>query len=181
MGWLFFVTWFLIVFIAIFIAYTEGGLSFSDILFGCVIGTLLHILLSLIIMAHLSSYGEEVSSVSERELVQASFSNSIDGNFYLGFGSVKDKPVYIYYYKTADGRYKVARADCSRFTIRESETETPKIVLYKRFKLVKQSGWFVKSWLGSRVHSDFPYAKNAGEFVVPAGTIEKMNFSKLNL
>ena len=181
MGWLFFITWILILFIATIITRTEGRLSSSDILFGCMIGTLWHMILSFLIVAGLSCCGKEVTSVSERELVQASFSNSIDGHFYLGFGSLEDVPVYVYYYKTVDGSYQVARVECSKFTIRESDTETPKIVFYKRFKLADNSGWFTRSWLGPLIHCNFPYNEETGEFVVPVGTIEKLNFSKLNL
>ena len=181
MGWLFFVLGLIIIFLSIFFISGGENPDMGTIFIGATLGVLVNLLIAVILISYAVSCEREPVDYSEYELIQAGQHNNIDGNFFLGSGYIDGVPVYLYYFKTEDGICQIGNARCSRFKIRESDTETPKIIFYKHFRIAEDFGWFIKSYLGPLLHYNFAYRNKTGEIVVPVGTIDKLNFSKLNL
>lgn len=146
---------------------------------------IISVLTSTLLFAYAMSREVEPVDCSEYELIAAAGNYSgIDGELFLGCGSVSEKPVYFYYFKAKDGCYQIEKVECSRFKIRESDIEAPKIILYNKCRIAQDFGdfgWFMKNWLGPILYYNYSYKHQTGEIVVPIGTIEKLNFRKLNL
>lgn len=75
---------------------------------------------------------------TKRELVSMINSTRINGNFFLGCGSINQEPVFYYYYKTVDGAIKLTYVNANKTTIYEDivENQAPYTIIIGQNELV---------------------------------------------
>lgn len=182
MGWLFFVAWIaLTVWGCISDINSNGRFYWSNAFGGSILALCMVSCITIFVAwAVFGDKNRELATVDEYELVQGSQYNRLNGSFAIGCGSIKEEPIYQYYYKDEDGAYILDYIYCEGSKIVETD-DTPRVVVYRCWRGKHPSSRFARWWLGPLLDCDYPYGKRMGILYVPKGTIVEKNFNSLNL
>ena len=176
MGWLFFVTWAIL--FLLFVVLNVRSVDRPNLLLSLLAGFLISFLVS-IATYEINSFDKTPCRTREYELIQSGQSAKTEGTFSIGCGKIQDVLIYQFYRKTEDGAYILDYIECEGSKIIETE-ESPKVVIFKTYKLEGPVSWWTKAYLGPLVMGELSYDKKIGTLCVPKGTIIK-SFNGLNL
>ena len=143
------------------------GFISGGILNGCLDG--LYLLMSaafvwflLIFLPLFGYYGTERVWKGSIPIVSLKDSSSIEGHFFLGSGSIKDKTYYVYYKKLSDTQFQMDKIETEGCIIEENSSVEPNVY----FEAVYYS---CPSWLAP--FGEFRMADRNRKIIVPKGTI----------
>lgn len=161
MGYLFFITWAVLAGLLTLIFSSFKRPSFSDAVSGLIIGSMTPLLISAILLYDMAKYEKEITRSSTYELVS------------LKLG---DNQKYIVHYRLPDGTIKMGAVKYYRCTIRESDEESPHIIVIHGFRISGEQYWAAKNWIGPLLRVNWPFSPpDFMEIVVPTEKISKIN------
>jgi len=158
----------------LFDLYTNRGKEYwrKDFEVTAVVGTVGLILAGLLFIVF--SYGRAstpVASEHRSNLASLQGKSSVTGNFFLGIGSISEKPAYQYYKDTGGGKFqqRLMIDDMARsrpIYVMEDEEKTP----YVLTKEVNSGSFFMDKW---RFGTGMGGETNEIQFHVPKGSITR--------
>jgi len=158
----------------LFDLYTNRGKEYwkRDFELTAVAGSVGLILVGLLFV--IFSYGRATTPVASEhrsDLASLQGKSSINGNFFLGIGSISEKPAYQYYKDTGGGKFQqrlmIDDMPSSRpMFVMEDEEENP----YVLTKEVNSGSFFMDKW---RFGTGFGEETNEIQFHVPKGSITR--------